>query len=590
MAMKIPSGNPFGVNITPQSTQQMGLVAMPETDYSPDKVAAKLDQAGDQITKSALAWQQEQNNTRVQMFSNDIKELANDLETNPNTGFANLQGRNATERPGGKDMPTEVIEQFDARVQALMQHMSPAARKAAQQVADATRANLQFKANKHLIEQSAVVKQHENLRSLNAAMIDSQSDDAETRNSGFYVGRLLTEQMAREKGVWPPDYSKTLGVMHGTRIETLVDGSRIDEAKEWLKANKHEMSADQYKAAKDLIEKGADNKKAADLSSKIIASGKSDAEMIRSVEEVDPKHRNSVRKIVQQHISTQEAIRRQEVQDLVTESWGIAVNGGDIPLSMRAELEAKAPQKLASIDRYLNSKNGGKAIKTDRGTWEYLWNMAQEKPEEFARINLTEYLGELSESDASRFASIQKGIAKEDRRAFMREVKSLIKKQKLDKNAYAIESAAVALWNEELENTKAKSVPAARRKEMVNQLFKVEDVAGFWSFDKPQWEIISSSDSKPSEAVFAAVYGVNPKDIRANLEKKGVKPTVWNEKTQRIAVHYVRNNQWPKEVRDAAMKRLELYRKQMPNEVRFKNPNQQIINALCQQLYERGEI
>ena len=64
MAMKIPMGNPFGVGITPQSTQTMGLVATPETDHSPDKLAAKLDQAGEQITKSALAWQQEQNNNQ----------------------------------------------------------------------------------------------------------------------------------------------------------------------------------------------------------------------------------------------------------------------------------------------------------------------------------------------------------------------------------------------------------------------------------------------------------------------------------------------------------------------------------------------
>lgn len=587
MAMKIPMGNPFGVGITPQSTQTMGLVATPETDHSPDKLAAKLDQAGEQITKSALAWQQEQNNTRVQMFANDIKELANDLESNPETGFSKLQGRNATERPGGKDMPTEVLEQFDSRVAALMQNMSPIARKAAQQVADATRINLQAKANKHLIEQAAVVKQHENLRTLNAAMIDAQSDDEQTRNSGFAVGRAMAEAMAREQGV-PVDYSKTLGVMHGTRIETLVDDSRIDEAKAWLKANKGEMSAAQYKASKELIEKGVDSKHATDLGSKIIASGKSDSEMLRAVEDVDPKHRGAVRKIVQSHITTQEAIKRQDVQDLVTNAWSLIANGGELPLSMETDLEAKAPQKLISMRKYMDSRHYGKKVKTDRGTFNWLWTMAQERPEEFARVNLIEHMGELSETDLARFTSMQKIQAKEDQKAYMALINRKIKDEKADKHAYEIRSAAMSLWTAELEATKAKSVDASRREAMVTQLFSTAE-SGWFSSDK-QWEVIYDNPSKsPAAAVSEAMYGktVEHKEVEKYLRARSVAiPEKWTEKSIKAAHEYTITGYWPAEVRNAAYKTIEKWRKS--GDARAKDMTQQKIEKLCKYLFEHG--
>lgn len=586
MAMKIPMGNPFGVGVTPQSTQNMGLVATPETEHSPDKLAAKIDQVGEQITKSSLAWQQEQNNTRVQMFANDLKELENDLEMNPETGFTRLQGRNATERPSGKDLSSEVLDALDSRSKVLMDNMSPIARKAAQQILDATRNSLQLKVNKHLIEQAAVVKQHENTRTLNTAAINAQSEDEQTRNSGLYVARAMTEEMAREKGVWPPDYSKTLGVIHGTRIETLVDDSRIDEAKAWLKQNKHEMSADQYKAAKELIDKGYTTKHAGDLASKIIASGKSDAEMLRDVESVDPKYRKQVRSAVQTHITTQEAINRQEVQDLVTDAWGLAVNGGDIPLSMRADLEAKAPQKLASINRYIEAQKHGKQIKTDRGTWNFLWNMAQNEPEKFARINLQEYMGDLSTSDVVRFQGMQNNYAKADRKAFMNSVRKQIKSEGLDKNSYEIESAALALWNDELERNKAKTVDPARRDALLSQLFSEVDVKSFWERDKPQWKVIANSQDKPNDAVFAAMAGMDEKTVIGKLKAKGINVPVWTNKTQTAASYFAVNGMWPADVRKAAMKQLDDWRK--AGDQRAANPSQKMINDMCKYLFERG--
>lgn len=596
MAMKIPMGNPFGVGITPQSTQTMGLVATPETDHSPDKLAAKLDQAGEQITKSALAWQQEQNNTRVQMFANDINELANDLESNPETGFSKLQGRNATERPGGKDMPTEVVEAFDARVAALMQNMSPVARKAAQQIADATRINLQSRANKHLIEQAAVVKQHENARTFNTVMINAQSDDEQTRNSAFAVGRAMADEDARERGIWPPDYSKTLGVMHSTRIETLVDDKRIDEAKAWLKANKGEMSAAQYKASKELIEKGVDSKHAADLGSKIIASGKSDSEMLRAVEDVDPKHRGAVRKIVQSHITTQEAIKRQDVQDLVTNAWSLIANGGELPLSMETDLEAKAPQKLISMRKYMDSRHYGKKVKTDRGTFDWLWSMSQdpEQAARFASLNLIEYSGELSQADLVRFTNMQKGIAKEDRKAFMAAVDRQIVLEQADKHKHEIRVAALSLWNSTIDEGKVKTVPAAQRDAMVLQLF--QDTGSGWFSREKQWEAINESpDKKPNAAVSAAMYGatVETKEVEKFLRAKKVDiPAKWTEKSIKAAYNYTITGYWPAEVRKAAMKLIAADRDKPENKGAedLKNPSQEMINFYCKQAFARGKF
>lgn len=583
--MRIPGGNPFGVNVATQSTQEMGLVAAPETEYSEAGLAKKLDGAGKQMMATAQKWVQEQDNTRVQIFSNDIKDLENDLEFNPETGFSTLLGRNATERPSGKDLSTEVLDAFETRAADLMKNMSPAARRSAQQVLDATRSNLQNKLNKHIIAQSAVVKQSENARTIDGAYKDAQSDDEQTRNSGFAVLRAMGQKDAQEKGV-EFDPSKTVGIAHLDRIEVLVDDSRLGEAKAWLKNNRDEMSAAQYKSAKELVDKGYTTKHAGDLASKIIASGKSDAEMLRDVESVDPKYRKQVRSAVQTHITTQEAINRQEVQDLVTDAWGLAINGGDIPLSMRADLEAKAPQKLASIDRYINAQKHGKQIKTDRGTWNFLWSMAQNEPEKFARINLQEYMGDLSTSDVVRFQGMQNNYAKADRKAFMNSVRKQIKSEGLDKNSYEIESAALALWNDELERNKAKTVDPARRDALLSQLFSEVDVKSFWERDKPQWKVIANSQDKPNDAVFAAMAGMDEKAVIGKLKAKGINVPVWTNKTQTAASYFAVNGMWPADVRKAAMKQLDDWRK--AGDQRAANPSQKMINDMCKYLFERG--
>ena len=590
MAMKIPdAGNPFGVGITPQSTQQMGLVATPENEHSPGALAKRLGGAADKLSETALKWQKQQEDTRVQAFANDMKEDLVALESDPEHGYSTLLGKNATERPGGKDLVTEYLDQFDAKVKARTEHMGINERRRAMELADAARASFHNKLNLHLIKQAGAVKQAENQRTFNNALPGVTSDDKEERDTSFAIIRAMTDEMARENGV-EPDYSKTLGVAHAMRIEFLVDDGRYDEAAAWLKDHKGEMGAIQYKQTKSLVDRGLETKRTGDYASKIILSGKSDAQMLRDVEKLDSKYRKGVRSIVQQHITTQEAIRRQEVQDLTLDAWNIIVSGEDLPITMRADLEQKAPQKLVAIDRYLNARKNGQKVTTDPGTFNQLWKMAQEESEDFSRVNLIEYSGALSPADMSRFLNMQKGIAREDRRAYMAAVSARIEQERASKNANSIKSAALALWNEELENTKAKSVPEARRKELLNQLFKLEDTYGFWSSDKRQWEIISASQEKPSAAVFSAVHGQDAVAVRNGLEKKGIKPIVWNDKVKTAGQSYINTGKWPANVMKAATRVLSEDLKNDPQNEDLKNPSQDLINFYCATLFSEGKF
>lgn len=91
-------------NYTPQQTMQMG---------------AALQDFGSKIGAIAVNMQEQANKVRVADAVNQAKVMLQDLTYGPESGYANLLGVNALERPGGKPMVEEYSEQAQRQVQRM---------------------------------------------------------------------------------------------------------------------------------------------------------------------------------------------------------------------------------------------------------------------------------------------------------------------------------------------------------------------------------------------------------------------------------------------------------------------------------------
>ena len=257
MAMKIPgAGNPYAVDVTPNSTQNMGLVEMPDTPFSEGKIAAQIGGAIDKGLELYAKWQDKQDGLQATSLINEMKEGLSKIESDPTTGYLAQKGENAVNRLSGKSLLDEKDEEYRQLRDKLLQRAGNAnVKRMVSEYYDATRIGLIDGINRHMIAQQGVIAESVSRKNTELAYKDVQSQDPTTRNSGYHVLKMQAVEAAMRKGV-EVDYSQTVGTAAVMDIENHLDRGDVNGASAVLNERQEMMSAEQVQRAKRLIKKG----------------------------------------------------------------------------------------------------------------------------------------------------------------------------------------------------------------------------------------------------------------------------------------------------------------------------------------------
>lgn len=587
MAMKIPSsGNPFGVSAEVQSTREMGLVKAPESEFSEAGLAKQLGQAGDKILAAAQKWQEEQDNTRLDDFANQLKSLESDLTYNEETGYARQLGKNALERESGRTLADEVQDRFTEEGRKLMANMSPRVRRRAQELFDATSVTLNNNVNRHVFAQSIEWRKSVTQETLARASAMTQSDDLEERLSGFAIAREATKRRAHDLGL-EVDLTVTVGKSHVELLSRMIDEGRLDEAKEWFGQYKHEMSGSQIAGIDKLMTAKETEVTGKALGEKLYLENGSDrAKAYKQLDDVDERYRETAKKGIDAAYQRDEAIRKQENEENEKEAWQFLVNGEAVPLSLEQEIKEKDPKTWRSIETYLRAKEKDTPVVTDLPTWDRLLRMVTANPEAFRSIDFTTYKGTLSETDIKTLQNMQKNLPGKQFDGFMSEVRLRCKIENIQKPEaiQKVEQAAAALFADYQSRSKMNVLDGRVQSDLIERVFKGYDTEWYLP-NKSGHEVIGerSVGVRPSNAITSIAYGMTYDEIRNQLQAKGVKttPTMTSDQLS-WGTYYIKNDRWPQQLINDVTRSLEAAKKkgEFPKEIDNKAINTAILKKM----------
>ena len=528
MAIKVP-GNPFGVDVQVGSTQEMGLQSAKESEYSERK---SWEGIGGTFGKALESFQKDIDETITRDNMLSLNESVDDLLNNEQTGLLRRKGKNALELHNGMTIQEEAQDELKRRYDEIAKGAHNKAQKTAlSKFYFNTLTSVQNKLSTHIVEQQAVARKDQRDRENEYSARGMLSNDPERQKSGHLVIRKNIEDAAREAGV-EPDYASVLGEIHAMKVAQLITENKPEEAKAWLETYKDEMSAKQYGTVLATVKKGIFENENNELAKKIWFDAKGKGEdALRAVGKVDENRQKDVRKLVQAYITADEQIAKQERKNIRVATYQyIAQNMGkgapiSIPFDMRQTMLEVDPAALVRVEKLVDTLNSGQAVKTDIRTWEHLYTMAQEQPDQFRSINLIEHLGELSTADFKFFRKMQDKKFTEQGKLFLNRVRREIDSdKKLRDHKAEITAAASRMWDEAVESAKGGVLDDKQQQELLKNVFAETTSRGWWSSSEKNWKLVNKNkDLSPSDALFEREWGVPKAQVEKAMLSLGVK-------------------------------------------------------------------
>lgn len=424
--IKIPhADNPFGIGVDVQSTHEMGMSAVPETQYGGARMAKELESA-------AKAWQMEVEDTLAQDLMNELEQERLQQQDDPETGWKNQLGKNALERESGKSLTEEAQENFKQSYETIRKKAgTQRVRRLFDNFYKGADVSLTNNVNAHVNKQFLSYQADTEQATLNNAFKQGLSDNPEEAASGLAVSRAVVEKMYQRSGL-KTDYSKGPGVIHTARLGKMYDDGNVQEADAYLEANKHEMSAEQV-AQVQRVQKAA--QKEADIETqaqKIITThGDSKEGMIKALREANALAGTKDGKHVNARVKQHYALLGEEWKLRGAEAAQVAMKEleekGKIPPSVMEDLKEYAPETYNRIQKL---QTEGTARETDTNTYTGLMMLKEADPISFSRIDLSTYRAVLTERDLNYLKTQQKNLGSDQLREFNRLVEGVIRSNK----------------------------------------------------------------------------------------------------------------------------------------------------------------
>lgn len=559
MAMQVP--NPYAVGVQGERQVETGLVSAPLMQSTANDRAEELDHNQKKFAEAMRNYQDQVDKTRIMDMSNQLQDAVTDITSGEN-GYEKLEGNNALERPDNRPLWDEVNERYKLAAEEIIKKAGNARqRMAIMSISNQMRQGLRESVNSWVIRQNKVYTEAVHADSLNKAGVMALSDDEATSQSGFAAIRSLTKAKADREGI-PPDYSATLGALHLDKASSIVTNLGAEAGRDYLRANKGEMTAAQIARLKDVIEIKKDSENITRLTENIMAKGLTEQEAMKLTENLGDKYKDKVQKLVKAEYNQIDQANRKLVNELEDMVWRAYSEGQPIPADAQAQLRELDPKKYHD----LFDGNGvflelGKAPSvSDQQVSSELEDLYNNDIESFAELDLRPFSTRLTKDDMKRFTNLQSKAGDASYKEFKKELDFRIRAESLmDSEAKKVRAAANKLFDEAKSQSSKGVVDEPRRMQLIKTLFTKTPY--FWNRNKGYDVILDNPDVNTSQALFdAGVYGTGENRARAEMWLKDVGIANWETATkeqQRVASSIAAGAGWPEDVKKKALDQLE---------------------------------
>lgn len=419
MPMRIPEGNnPYGVSVAVGDTTQMGLVEMKENRFSTNRMVSNL---GAQFDKTLTKWIDDIDETKNRENANALQSFLNNQKMNKDTGWANLKGKNALERPNGMSLEEETAESFKREYERLYEGCGTGRqRRKLKEMYDAFNVQRQQQVAGHVIAQKGVWKADVDRETLNQGFhLATDYDNEVNHKSGIEVLRATGMSISADAGV-KYDPGKYEGPAHAEVVSSLVTQGRSEEAQKYLSENGGNMNAEQYSRSKRLVEAGLKSDQAEAFAAGIIKKGGKYSEMLKAAETAPKDIRDKVRSNVRLQIGAMKEAEAQELRELHLSANKEWADTGKISDETQELLKQKDPafymRYRASMEAIEKRRAAGESPYPkfdDAVTKRQLEKLIEEDPKTFMQIDFdrdANYIGALTEKTCNYFKAKQKFI------------------------------------------------------------------------------------------------------------------------------------------------------------------------------------
>lgn len=560
MAMQVP--NPYAVGVQGERQVETGLVSAPLMQSTANDRAEELDHNQKKFAEAMRQFQDQVDKTRIMDMSNQLQDAVTDITSGEN-GYEKLEGNNALTRPDNRPLWDEVDERYKLASDEIIKKAGNARqRMAIMSISNQMRQGLRESVNSWVIRQNKVYTEAVHVDSLNKAGVMALSDDEATSQSGFAAIRSLTKAKADREGV-PPDYSATLGALHLDKASSIVTNLGAEAGRDYLRANKGEMTAAQSARLKDVIEIKKDSENITRLTENIMAKGLTEQEAMKLTENLGDKYKDKVQKLVKAEYNQIDQAERKLVNELEDMVWRAYSEGQPIPADAQAQLRELDPKKYHD----LFDGNGvflelGKAPSvSDQQVLSELEDLYNNDIESFAELDLRPFSTRLTKDDMKRFTNLQSKAGDASYKEFKKELDFRIRAESLvDSEAKKVRAAANKLFDEAKSQSSKGVVDEPRRMQLIKTLFTKSSDWG-WNRPKGYEAILDNPDVNTSQALFdAGVYGTGENRARAEMWLKDVGIANWESATkeqQRVASSIAAGAGWPEDIKKKALNQLE---------------------------------
>lgn len=572
MAITVPK-NPFSINVVIGSTENMGgLQAAPKTEFSQDALAQSVVERFDKFSQTVDKWQSELDQVRAKDLITQLEEKRLDLRYNKDSGYQTLLGINALERPDGKSLTDEVSANFKEIYDAIrLKAGNPRQRAALDAYFQDASAKLRSDVGSWEFKQAQVYQVAQAQAQFRLGMTQALSDDPELQASGEAVVRDAALTVARISGK-TVDMAKYMGPIHAMRISKMVDDLSPTEAKAYLSAHRDEMSADQIAQADKYVRAGLQDQKEKRIAASILKSANSESEALKAVAGQDEKSRAGVERIVKKHYALKDAIKKERLSEITDAVWNFVadkVSKGEevtIPTTLMEDLRELDPKGYLSLNTYIGKLERGESVKTDMTTWGMLERMSAQDPERFANLNLNSFADRISPTDLKGLKRTQEQLSNEDRKAYLSDVKSLVKANKKLKARWPeVLNAAGEWFDYQAQQYQKGVIPRDVLERGKAGIVSRLEGSGWFSDDPYAFEAINSGAvTDIASGLFRGAYKASGSDADNKtfvLKKFGIQLDSLSKEQKAVADALRRGYGWPPEVMAQALRELEKHRK-----------------------------
>lgn len=279
--VNVPSYDNFKVNpnVQPVGAVNVNISEQASTFGAQELIRGGEDllDAGSRVASIQLDATNTANQLRIDDSLNQLKEATLEAQFNPDTGYTNIKGINALQRPDGRSLTAEYTDMLDKRASAIENSLANDAQKAA----------FRTNANNLITSFGGSVQAHESqeFQTYALSVRDGTISNRMTEIGLNYNNPEVTDEAIQSIAAATYDKARLLGQSaewaeaqtremtskaHSTAIKAALQNTNVTYADMYMKKYASAMEPDDILGVNGLITKELDNKIGVDTASKVI--------------------------------------------------------------------------------------------------------------------------------------------------------------------------------------------------------------------------------------------------------------------------------------------------------------------------------